>query len=351
MKVLFLTKYTALGASSRMRTYQYMASYRAAGIECVVKPFFNDAYLRRFYNGKRGGFFVFYFYIRRLIVLLSVFKYDKVYIEKEIFPYLPSFAEYLLHLFNKEYIVDYDDAIFHNYDRNPKFLLRKLLKNKIDSVMKYATVVIAGNHYLAKRAVAAKARKIVIIPTVVDLARYKIAPSKNQGRIVLGWIGTKSTFEKHLLFAKDWLIKAQELFDIELHIIGITENEMFLGNKVRYLAWTQESEVADLAKIDIGIMPLRNSPWEEGKCAYKIIQYLASGKPVIASNVGMNSDLCIEGETGFLADTAEEFLNAVETLIKEEQLRYKMGRKGRDLIENKFNTDVTSEKLIKIILE
>lgn len=360
MKVLFLTKYTDLGASSRMRTYQYIQFYKEAGIECTVEPFFNDDYLRKLYAGKRNKLTLFLFYFKRFYVLCAAFKYDKIYIEKEIFPYLPAFAEYFLSVLKKKYIVDYDDAIFHNYDKNANVVLRKFLGNKIDQVMKYAEVVIAGNTYLAERAAKAGAKRIVIIPTVVDLRRYdqvnkkfenKEIAQNGEDRVVVGWIGTKSTFEKHLLFIKDWLIKAQKIYDIELHIIGINVNTASLGDHVKLIPWSEDTEVENISNFDIGIMPLQNTSWEEGKCAYKIIQYLACGKPVIASNVGMNSQLCINGKTGYLADSEEEFLAALDLLIHDQELRREMGKTGRKLIEDQYDLQITSEKLVKVMSE
>ncbi|QBO58372.1 glycosyltransferase [Chryseobacterium salivictor] len=350
MKVLFLTKYSALGASSRLRTFQYLPFYREAGIECIVEPFFNDSYLERLYNGKGIHLLVFSFYLKRLLVLLSILKYDKIYIEKEIFPYLPPFAEWILFLLKKKYIVDYDDAIFHNYDRNKNVIVRIFLKNKIDSVMKYAEVVIAGNAYLAQRATDAGAKHTEIIPTVVDLKRYTVRSEKKEDVFVIGWIGTKSTFEKHLLSIKDWLIKAQQLLNVELHVIGITKTEVFLGDHVKLIPWTENTEVAHLSKFDVGIMPLRDSPWERGKCAYKIIQYFAVGIPVIASDVGMNAEVCINGETGFLANTEEGFLGALKFLITHEDTRKEMGMKGRKVVEKTFNVEATSKILTNIIL-
>ncbi|UJF28779.1 glycosyltransferase family 4 protein [Kaistella sp. 97-N-M2] len=351
MKLLFLTKYTALGASSRMRTFQYLRHYEAAGIDCTVSSFFNDAYLHNLYGGKPSRWSLFNFYMKRFLVFFTVFKYDKVYIEKEIFPYSPPFAEWLLFLSGKDYLVDYDDAIFHNYDRNSNFFIRTFLENKIDIVMKHAEVVIAGNSYLAKRAEKAGAKKVIIVPTVVDLERYVPSAESTKGRkFIIGWIGTKTTFEKHLLSIKDWLLKAQDLFDLEIHIIGITENDVFLGDHVKYVPWTAETEVEAICKIDVGIMPLRHSPWEEGKCAYKIIQYMACGKPVIASNVGVNAEMCLNGDTGFLADTEEEFLEALHFLINNKMSGENMGKKGRALVEKSFNIEKTSKKMAELIL-
>lgn len=351
MRVLFLTKYTALGASSRMRTFQYLRYYEAAGIACTVSSFFNDAYLHNLYGGKPSRWSLFNFYLKRFLVLLTVFKYDKVYIEKEIFPYSPPFAEWLLFRCGKDYLVDYDDAIFHNYDHNSNFIIRTFLKNKIDIVMKHAEVVFAGNSYLANRAEKAGAKKVVVVPTVVDLKRYVPLPlSINDKKFIIGWIGTKTTFEKHLLSIKDWLIKAQNHFNIEIHIIGITSNNVFLGDHVKYVPWTEETEVEAICNIDVGIMPLRHSPWEEGKCAYKIIQYMACEKAVIASDVGVNAEVCLNGETGFLADTEEEFLAALRYLINNKTSRENMGKKGRTLVENSFNIEKTSKVMTELIL-
>ena len=359
MKILFLPKYTALGASSRMRTYQYLPFYKEAGIDCTVKPLFEDAYLEKLYAGKRAPFDVIYSYAKRLGLFFTFHRYDKIFLEKEFFPYLPAFAVYLMVIFKKKYIVDYDDAIFHNYDQSSNFFVKMFLGKKIDQVMKNAEVVIAGNSYLAKRAMKAGAKKVVIIPTVIDLERYP-KPEFNKEeekddfvenrRVIVGWIGTETTFQKHLLLIKDWLIKAQQIHHIELRIVGVLSSEVFMGNHVKFLPWTADSEVANISEFDIGIMPLKNSCWEEGKCAYKLVQYLACGKPVIASDVGMNSQLCIDGETGYLADTEEAFLNSLYLLIKDEALRKRMGEKGRTLIEEKYNLQVTSKEWIKLML-
>lgn len=359
MKILFLPKYTALGASSRMRTYQYLPYYRAAGIDCTVKPLFDDAYLNNLYAGKRNILNVLSSYCKRIGVCFTFYRYDKIYVEKEFFPYLPAFTVWLMVIFKKKYVVDYDDAIFHNYDQSSNFFVKMFLGQKIDQVMKNAEVVIAGNSYLAKRAMKAGAKKVVIIPTVIDLERYpkpefnkeeeKDSFAENR-RIIVGWIGTETTFQKHLLLIKDWLIKAQQSHHIELRIVGVLSSEVFMGDHVKFLPWTADSEVATISEFDIGIMPLKNSCWEEGKCAYKLVQYLACGKPVIASYVGMNSQLCIDGETGYLADTEETFLNSLHLLIQDELLRKKMGDKGRAIIEEKYNLHVTSKEWIKLML-
>ncbi|WP_312421444.1 glycosyltransferase family 4 protein [Epilithonimonas sp.] len=374
MKILYLTKYTRLAGSSRMRSYQYFPYLEEAGMQVTVKPFFDDAYLEDFYAGKKNISAVVKSYVKRLGVLFSVFSYDRVVIEKEIFPFLPAWAERILKRLGIQYIVDYDDAIFHNYDQSSNPIIKKFLANKIAKVMRFSGTVVAGNQYLADYAARSGAKNIEIIPTVIDLERYPVknsdsdlelppnvilsgvegkagerSASENTQKFVVGWIGTKTTFEKHLLPCKDW-IKALQIQDpnIRFHIVGITE-DMDFGKNVQYIRWTEETEVAEILKMDIGLMPLQDSKWEKGKCAYKLIQYAACGIPGVASDVGMNREVTVPGETGILASADEEWIQAIKTLKSNTELRNRMGRNARQLVEKKYCIQVTADKWCKIL--
>lgn len=283
--------------------------------------------------------------------MFTVFRYDIVVIEKEIFPYLPAFAEKILQILGVKYIADYDDAIFHNYDQSRNPLIRNFLGNKIGKVMKYSRLTVAGNQYLADYAVKSGAGKVEIIPTVIDLDRYTVkrdSISENEN-FVVGWIGTKTTFEKHLLPCKKWIKEIQEKDpDIEFHIIGITE-DMVLGNHIRYIPWTEKTEVEGILKMDIGIMPLEDSLWERGKCAYKLIQYAACGIPGIASDVGMNKEVTIQNETGFLVSSDEEWINRIFELKNNKEERKRLGMNARKLVEEKYCIQVTAERWCNLL--
>ena len=348
MKILYLTKYTRLAGSSRMRSYQYFPYLEKAGMQVTVKPFFDDAYLKDFYAGKKNISAVIKSYVKRVGVLFSVFSYDRVVIEKEIFPFLPALAEWTLKLLGIQYIVDYDDAIFHNYDQSANPIIKKFLGNKIAKVMRFSGTVVAGNQYLADRAKKAGARKVEIIPTVIDLERYPLKIREESEKFVIGWIGTKTTFEKHLLPQRNWIMKLQEDKAIEFHIVGITE-DMNLGQNVKYIPWTEETEVDHIRQFDVGIMPLQDSLWEKGKCSYKIIQYFACGIPAIASPVGMNKEVIIEGENGFLARTDEEWLEKINDLKINVQERREMGKRGRKKVEEQFSLQSASKKWSEIL--
>ena len=349
MKVLYLTKYTRLAGSSRMRSYQYFPYLEKAGMQVTVKPFFDDAYLKDFYAGKKNISAVLKSYVRRLGVLFSVFSYDRVVIEKEIFPFLPAWAEWMLKLLGIQYIVDYDDAIFHHYDQSSNPMIKKILGNKIAKVMRFSGTVVAGNQYLADYAAHSGAKNIEIIPTVIDLERYPIKQNTGADPCIVGWIGTKTTFEKHLLPCKHW-IKALQIQEpnIHFHIVGITE-DMDLGKNVKYIRWTEETEVVEILKMDIGLMPLQDSKWEKGKCAYKLIQYAACGIPGVASDVGMNREVTVPGETGILASADEEWIQAIKTLKSNTELRHQMGRNARKKVEERYCIQQTSTKWKEIL--
>ncbi len=349
MKILYLTKYTRMAGSSRMRSYQYFPYLEKAGMHVTVKPFFDDAYLKDFYAGKKNISAVLKSYLQRFFVIFSVFKYDKVVIEKEIFPFLPAFAEWMLRVLGIKYIVDYDDAIFHNYDQSSNPVIKKILGNKIASVMRFSGTVVAGNQYLADYAARSGAKKIEIIPTVIDLERYPIKQNSDSDKLIVGWIGTKTTFEKHLLPCKDWIKDLQNQdSNIHFNIIGITD-DMDLGSNVSYIQWTEETEVSEILKMDIGLMPLQDSEWEKGKCAYKLIQYAACGIPGVASDVGMNKDVCVNNQTGFIATDSKNWLERIQFLKRDNQKRWQMGENARRLVEKQFCIQVTAEHWVKIL--
>lgn len=347
MRVLYLTKYTRKGASSRLRSFQYFPLLEQGGFAITTAPLFSDAYLDRLYNGQTTVLEAVKGYLRRFFILFTVFRYGAIVIEKELFPYLPPFAERLLWLFGKKYVVDYDDAIFHNYDLHPNKVLRFFLKHKIDTVMRLSGAVIAGNAYLAERAQKAGAKKVIIIPTVIDINRYTVKPKPSGAKTVIGWIGSPSTFKyvKQLFPVFEKLIRQH---DFELQIVGAKSDEK-PSFPITFIDWSEETEVISIQNFDIGIMPLEDSPWEKGKCAYKIIQYMACGLPVVASPVGMNKDVVAVGKTGFLPKNPEEWCEVFQILTQEKTKSRNFGTSGRQVVENEYTLQRYVRKLITVL--
>ncbi len=346
MKVLYLTKYSRLGASSRMRSYQYFPLLEAQGISVQVKPLFGDAYLHQLYNGKKPKGIIIKSYLKRLATLFTVFSYDKVVIEKELFPYFPAVFEFLLSKLGVKYVVDYDDAIFHNYDLalNPAM---KILKNKIRQVMRYAHTVTAGNSYLADYAIASGARKVQIIPTVIDSSRYQLKDGAVSDHVVIGWVGSPTTL-KYLKAIAPVLKDICQQQQVKVQIIG-GKAGIGLAEHEEVIEWTEASEANLIRNFDIGVMPLEDSPWEKGKCGYKLIQYMGCGLPVVASPVGVNVDIVKPGYNGVLATTAHEWLNALTAYIADAGLRKQQGKNGRQLVDEKYNLKVAAATLVDVL--
>lgn len=353
MRILLLCKYSRLGASSRLRTLQYLPFLEGEGVEVTVSSLFDDEYLNCLYSHQRRAVkSVVSRYLKRLITLLSFFRYDLIWIEKEIFPYIPSLAERLLYLFGKTYVVDYDDAIFHNYDLSGNPLIRAVLGRKIDSVMRHSVCVIAGNAYLAARAKAAGAPRVVIVPTVVDHTRYTPRHNSTDQCAVIGWIGSPST-QKYVVGIRDALAKACQRHGARLMLVGATPQVVaeFPGMDVEVLPWSEESEAELICQMDIGIMPLHDGPWEKGKCGYKLIQYMACGVPVIASPVGVNVDIVNANQCGLIAGSLTEWEDQLSQLLKCSELRMELGLAGRTAVVNKYSLLAQAPVLSNIFKE
>ncbi|WP_339926342.1 glycosyltransferase family 4 protein [uncultured Cyclobacterium sp.] len=337
-KLLFLPKYPRKGASSRLRSFQFLPLWQKEGYAVSVSSFFTEEYLNAIYSHQSPGYWhVLKCYFRRVFLLFSVRKYDVIIIEKELFPYLPAMAEWMLSKV-KGYWVDYDDAVFHNYDQKENRLVFFLMPRKIDHVMKMANQVIVGNDYLKKRAVAAGAQNIDIFPTVIDPQKYKVIrthlPNK---KLVIGWIGSPSTLKylEPMVPVLNWL---HEHYPIKFLLVNGKSKIKFKG-EMECIPWTEEGEVEAILKMDIGIMPLPDNPWERGKCAYKLIQYMACGLPVVASPIGMNKEVVIHGENGFLANSNEEWIIALGQLIEDANLRTDFGVEGRKKVLKEFTLE------------
>jgi glycosyltransferase involved in cell wall biosynthesis len=346
MKVLVLTRYSRMGASSRMRSLQYIDAWAANEHEFHVQPLLGDAYLRTLYRNESVPFSMLVAaHIDRLRMLLRVRDFDLVWFEKELFPKVPACFERLLSYSGVPYVVDYDDAIFHNYDLSDH-PLQRLLKNKIKVVMQKAELVVCGNDYLVQYARRSGARHVEKLPTVVDLRRYPVSESDSGDRpLVVGWIGTPATakFLHGLLPAMERLA---EKFPLEFAVVGPqldTAERRFMT----CTAWSEDNEVEQLSRFDIGVMPLPDEPWEQGKCGYKLIQYMACGKPVVASPVGVNKRLVENGRNGFLAASEPEWILALTSLLSDPGLRRSMGRNGRALVEREYCLQVTAPVLLE----
>ncbi|MCU7919415.1 MAG: glycosyltransferase family 4 protein [Candidatus Thiodiazotropha sp. (ex Epidulcina cf. delphinae)] len=344
MKVLLLTRYTRMGASSRLRSYQYLPFLQEMGMEVTVSPLFSDAYLKAFYGaGTKSPSHLLKAYWNRLKRLLRIQEFDLLWVEYELFPWLPATFEQMIKLRGIPYVVDYDDAIFHRYDHAPSALIRLFLGKKIDRVMSGAALVTAGNSYLANRAKAAGAGEVVLLPTVVDTSRYRCKSTADDTFFTVGWIGSPTT-ARYLEMLRSPLQELAKVLPLRLLSIGGTIGTI-PGVQMESLTWSEADEVENIQRFDVGVMPLHDDLWERGKCGYKLIQYMACGLPVVASPVGVNSEIVEHGVNGFHANTDQAWTTALTQLSNDRHLRMEMGQNGRESVEQAYSLAVTAPRL------
>lgn len=346
MNLLALPRYERLGSSSRVRFYQYYPALRERGFVIQNAPLLGNAYVRRLYTGLPvdvGD--VLAAYLRRLSVLLRARDFDLLWVEKELLPWLPAWVEEMLA--RRPYVVDYDDAAFHRYDMHRSGFIRHTLGRKIDRVMRGAALVVAGNEYLRERALAVGAKRVEILPSVVDADLYAPAPARASG-FAIGWIGAPVT-APYLETVRPVLETLTNGGQAEVRLVGAGKAVQWQNPHVRILPWDEETEVPNIRQFDVGIMPLVDEPFERGKCGYKLIQYMACGLPVVASPVGVNRQIVEHGVNGFLASSLDEWRAALSYLCDNPDLRRKMGRAGREKFESQFSLQVAAPKLAGLL--
>jgi glycosyltransferase involved in cell wall biosynthesis len=332
-----------------LRSYQYIPWLEAAGIHATTAPLFSDEYVQKLQDNKRGAREAIFAYARRLRALLSSRRFDLLWIEKEALPWLPEWFERALLPRTVPYVLDYDDAVFHRYDGHQSRIVRELLAGKHTALMRGSALVVAGNEYLASFGRSAGARRVEVIPTVVDLTRYLPSDDpedKEEGLPTVGWIGQTYT-ARYLRPLVRTLQKIQDQGSARVCAIGINAEKLQLP--IMSLPWSEESEVASIRSLDIGIMPIPDEPFERGKCGYKLIQYMACSLPVVASPVGVNCQIVEAGTTGYLADTETEWEAALNKLIQEPSLRRRMGVAGRSKVEREFSLQMAGPRLVSVL--
>jgi glycosyltransferase involved in cell wall biosynthesis len=233
---------------------------------------------------------------------------------------------------SRRLIFDFDDAIF--VPRSGRFSRRPARFRKFVSC---CDCIWAGNSYLAEAARRYNDR-VLLVPTAVEIARYRPRADKPPGAAVLVWIGSRST-RKYLTDIIQVLEQAAA-GGIAIRLKVIADFELQSGVlPIDNVPWSQATECTELATSTIGIAPMRDDPWTRGKCGLKVLQYMASGLPVITSPYGVNRDLVEAGFTGLHAVTGQDWIDAIRALVRDPSRATAMGAAGRRRCETEFSLD------------
>lgn len=236
---------------------------------------------------------------------------------------------------------DYDDAVFlrDSYARKGQSSRRR--RRRFAAIVGAAELVIAGNSFLRDQALFwTRSDRIAVIPTCVDTTGYPVAAHERAGGgVEMVWIGSSSTLNG--LQAITPLLELLGRRWPGLHLKLICDRFLRFENlPVVPRQWFEATETAELAASDIGISWLPDDLWSRGKCGLKVLQYMAAGLPVIANPVGVQATMIEHGVTGFLAETPEEWVEAVGRLLHDPDLRRRMGQAARLRVEERFSVAV-----------
>jgi glycosyltransferase involved in cell wall biosynthesis len=309
--ITILTKYTSQGASSRYRYFLYINNLLREDTNIEIDSFLDTSYLKRLYSKQsKNKLKIILAYFKRFFVLAN--SADNLIIEYEALPYMPYAIERLF-LKNKRYILNFDDNVWANYTN------KKLLNTKYDNLVKDASGVIVANSYLEKK-VSKLNQNVIKIPTVVDLESYNTEDIAKFDKFSLVWIGSRATY-KFIQSHAHIFQKLSEVIEYRLVIIASKslEEEAIDGVDMCFYDWSSATEAEVLKQAHIGIMPLDDDDFAVGKSSFKIIQYMATGIPTVASSIGENSNV-LKDNIGFLADTTDEWIEAIQKLYNDKEL-------------------------------
>lgn len=346
-RLLCAMRYGPLGASSRLRLGQYMPLLAQAGLSVSQSSFLDDAYLRALYSGRARGGAALAGYRRALSLPQAIRRHDLLWIEKELLPWVPFWLERGV-LGHTPYILDFDDAWALRYAASPSALVRAVLRNKFGQLLRGAALCIVANETLYRWATSEGARHILLLPTVVDIARYEPRPPPG-GPFTIGWIGTPLTAAYLDLVAAPLRQLAREA-PMRLLVIG-APGFTLPGVEVESLPWSAESEAELIGRCHAGIMPLPDSEWTNGKSGYKLIQYMAMARSAVGSAIGANHRIVQPGETGFLASSSADWLQSLRTLRDDPARASAMGMAARRRVEQHYSLAVTAPLLVETISE
>lgn len=348
MKVMAFTKYGSLAASTRQRILQYVPYLERAGITVEVHALLDNDYVQSLASGEPySKARIVRSYFRRLRQLVTRPDADILWVYAELFPYLPAQFETLAFRHDKPVVYDFDDAFFHQYDDSRRLVINRTLGGKLEPLLRGAAACCCGNAYLQDYASRFCDRSLVL-PTVVDAEQYRPVTRSRLQPVTIGWIGSPTTFD-YLRFVFPLLRELVASHNVQIQIVGAGANgaaASFPG--MGLIDWTEESEIASIQQMDIGIMPLPDELWARGKSGYKLVQYMACGLPVVASPVGVNATIVTHGDNGFLAETLEHWRAALVSLVEDRALRDRMGQSGRRLAMERYSLQSQAPRLVEL---
>jgi glycosyltransferase involved in cell wall biosynthesis len=355
MKVLALASYPKEAACTRYRVEQFVRPLADRGISMTVRPFidsdlFDSLYRQRSWLRTGAGLSKSAFF--RLGDLIAATSADVIFIQREAMLLGPPAIEWLVNrVLRRPMVLDLDDATYVPYTSPTYGRFTKALKffGKTDYLIRWSRTVVCGNQTIAEY-VSSKGGHTEIIPTVVDLEKFRPRESRDESVPVLGWVGSHSTFPflESILPALAELAKSHSF---KLKIVGSGRADVSVpGVEVENLEWNLEREVEDFRSVDIGLYPLNaDNNWTMGKSGFKAIQWMAVGIPYVVTPIGVAAEIGQANVTNYFASTPAEWIEKLKLLLDDHDTRRAMGEAGRQYALEHFSVGTQADKLARVL--
>lgn len=321
------------------------------GISYAIYPFLDSRTNRILYQPGRVPqkvFGILRSFLRRWVHLFRSRRANYVFIHREATPLGPPWAEWFLaKVLRRKIIYDFDDAIWLR-DASSVNAVSTLLKwqDKVPVVCRWSHRVSAGNAYLADFA-QQHALRVVVNPTTIDTEHHHYRLQEQATvRPVIGWTGSHSTL-KYLEPLVPIFQQLERRHDFNLVVIADRPPAVALPS-LMFVPWRMDTEINDLLQFHIGLMPLPDDPWAQGKCGFKALQYLSLGIPALVSPVGVNTEIVEHGKEGYHCTTDEDWYNYLDELLTNAELRTRMGRAGRKKVVSHYSVRSNSENFLSL---
>jgi glycosyltransferase involved in cell wall biosynthesis len=346
MRTLLGFTQSAFDPASRVRFIQYIPTLQAAGWAVSHRPNRPDRQWNSPLKGRlarglhyRAGRLL--MKTNRLLDIRAAKDFDVVFVNRDLAGRGIRFEELLLRR-NPRVVFDFDDAIFAFPKTEPM----------VRWMCQHAAWVTPGNEYLADYARRYTSR-VTVVPTVIDTDRYSthLRPDGGNGQPVrVGWSGSDQSIGATLAPCLELLAYAQQQLHFEFVVITNSRPKLPRTDlRWTFRPWSPDGEGELASELDVGIMPLVDDGFQRGKCGLKLLQYMAAGLPAVASPVGVNRQIVLQGRTGFLAETPDQWYQALRALVTSAALRTEMGAAGRERCLEEYSLNRWAPALFQLL--
>ncbi len=347
--------------SQRFRFEQYLGALNEAGVAWEMASFWSARHWPAIY--RKGALSLKVFatmqgFAKRMLLLFTLGKYDVILIHREATPIGPPWWEYIASQWlGKRIIFDFDDAIWlpNNSQANEMMVGKLKTHGKTRRIISWSEKVLAGSDFLASYA-SAWCNRVTVVPTTIDttLVHNRVKSHQHTQLPVIGWTGSHSTL-RQLTPLFSLLAQLRETQAFTLLIIADKAPDV-MPSFAMFVPWNKDTEIEDLLRIDVGIMPLYDTDWERGKCGFKALQYMGLGIPAVVSAVGVNTEIVQHGVNGFVCESLPVqdgalWLESLTRMLSDHTLRGAMGADSRRRIVELYSVHAWRERFIAFLIE